>query len=632
MGRATMESEEDARAAAPTMPTITVTPPPLDVDDFEGRYALRTLLGRGGMGEVFLAKDRRIGREVALKATRSDGSEEIAQRFSRECRLQGQLEHPGLVPVYDVGRMPDGAPFFTMKRVRGVTLEDVLRGIAKDDPALVARFSRTRLLSIFGTISQTVHFAHRRGVIHRDLKPANVMLGDFGEIYVLDWGVAKVIASDDDETAPPSSDRATNSQPPTDMATSHGALLGTLGYMAPEQLKNASAVDARADVYALGAILCEVLTGERLHPAERAVDLAETTMASCAKRIRDLGAERAVPLELIELCVRATEPSLLDRFASAEDLVRAVERYLDGDRDLEARGKLAEHEAKGAALALENLQSDALELPAANAARAKALRRAGRALALDPSQPIAQDIVLRMMVWSPSRSDVPEEVTLATEQRFVKVFQRGALAGAMLYASWVPLVVFLLFTKPTAYEPLVTWLCALLVAVATQLANARSDRRSARLYFVALVASLGACFASSRLVGPYLIVPGIVTLTVMVFVLLGKPSWHVATALLGFAFLIAPAALESLEVLPVTTTFDQAGMHVRSAAVELDPAVANSGLAIGMGIILTVLCIAARWVQRLLVESTRNAALEAWKLSSLVPRATSERAPPSSRL
>jgi eukaryotic-like serine/threonine-protein kinase len=632
MGRATMESDDEARAAAPTMPTITVTPPPLDVDGFEGRYALRTLLGRGGMGEVFLAKDRRIGREVALKATRSDGSEEIAQRFSRECRLQGQLEHPGLVPVYDVGRMPDGAPFFTMKRVRGVTLEDVLRGIAKDDLAVIARFSRTRLLSIFATISQTVHFAHRRGVIHRDLKPANVMLGDFGEIYVLDWGVAKVVASDDAEPAPPSSDRGTPSQPPDDMATSYGALLGTLGYMAPEQLKNASDVDARADVYALGAILCEILTGERLHPAERAVDLAESTLASSAKRIRDLGAERSVPLELVELCVRATEPSLVDRVASAEDLVRAVERYLDGDRDLEARAKLAEHEAKSAALALENLQSDAMELPAANAARAKALRRAGRALALDPSQPIAQDIVLRMMVWSPSRTDVPEEVARASEQRFVRVFQRGALAGAMLYASWVPLVVFLLFTKPKAYEPLITWLCALLVAVATQLANARSERRSARLFFLALVASLGACFASSRLVGPYLLVPGVVTLTVMVFVLLGKPSWHVATAVLGFAFLIAPAALESLRVLPVTTTFDQAGMHVQSAAVELDPGVANSGLAIGMGIVLTVLCIAARWVQRMLVESTRNAALEAWKLSSLVPRATSERAPPSSRL
>jgi eukaryotic-like serine/threonine-protein kinase len=633
MGRATLESDDDSRAAAaPTMPTITVTPPPLDVDDFDGRYALRTLLGRGGMGEVFLAKDRRIGREVALKATRSDGSEEITQRFSRECRLQGQLEHPGLVPVYDVGRMPDGAPFFTMKRVRGVTLEDVLRGLAKDDRAMKTRFSRARLLSIFATICQTVHFAHRRGVIHRDLKPANVMLGDFGEIYVLDWGVAKVIASDGDEDPPPSSDRAVDSVPPDDMATSHGALLGTLGYMAPEQLRNAAGVDARADVYALGTILCEMLTGERMHPAERAVDLAETTMGSCAKRIRELGADRGVPLELVELTVRATEPNRVDRIASAEDLVRAVERYLDGDRDLEARAKLAESEARGAAVALENLQSDAVELPAANAARAKALRRAGRALALDPSQPIAQDIVLRMMVWSPPRSDLPEEVARATEQRFLHVFKRGALAGTLLYAAWFPLVLFLLFTKPKAYEPLVTWFVTLVVAVLTQFANARAQRRSARLYFLALVASLTACFASSRLVGPYLMVPGVVTLTVMVFVLLGKPSWHVATALIGFVFLIAPAVFESTGVLPATTTFDANGMHVRSIAVDLDPAVANSGLAIGMGIILTVLCVAARFVQRLVVENSRNAALEAWKLSSLVPRATSERAPPSSRL
>ncbi|MBL8740459.1 MAG: serine/threonine protein kinase, partial [Myxococcales bacterium] len=360
MGRATLDSDDDARGGAPTMPTITVTPPPLDVEGFDGRYALRTLLGRGGMGEVFLAKDRRIGREVALKATRSDGSEEIAQRFSRECRLQGQLEHPGLVPVYDVGRMPDGAPFFTMKRVRGVTLEDVLRGLAKDDQATKARFSRTRLLSVFATICQTVHFAHRRGVIHRDLKPANVMLGDFGEIYVLDWGVAKVVATDVEEEPPPSSDRRGDGALPDDMATSHGALLGTLGYMAPEQLRNASGVDLRADIYALGAILFEILTGERLHPAERAVDLAETTMLPCAKRIRDLGAERGLPLELIELTVRATDPSLEARIASAEHLVRAVERYLDGDRDLEARAKLAEQEAKSAALALQQLERDAI--------------------------------------------------------------------------------------------------------------------------------------------------------------------------------------------------------------------------------------------------------------------------------
>ena len=127
-------------------------------------------------------------------------------------------------------------------------------------------------------------------------------------------------------------------------------------------------------------------------------------------------------------------------------------------------------------------------------------------------------------------------------------------------------------------------------------------------------------------------VPGVVTMTVMVFVLLGKPSWHVATAIIGFAFLVAPAVLESTGLMPVTTTFDQNGMHVQSTAVQLDPAVANSGLVIGMGMILFILCLAARWVQRMLVENSRNAALEAWKLSSLVPRATSERAPPSSKL
>jgi hypothetical protein len=202
-------------------------------------------------------------------------------------------------------------------------------------------------------------------------------------------------------------------------------------------------------------------------PAERAVDSAETTMASCAKRIRDLVPTRRASSHRV--CVRLpSQPARPLRLSGRS--VRAVERYLDGDRDLEARGKLAEHEANGAALALENLQSDALELPAANAARAKALRRAGRALALDPSQPIAQDIVLRMMVWSPSRSDVPEEVTLATEQRFVKVFQRGALAGPCCMRLGFRSSSFCSHQADGVRA--VTWLCALVVR--SRPANARS--------------------------------------------------------------------------------------------------------------------------------------------------------------
>ena len=265
---------------------------------------------------------------------------------------------------------------------------------------------------------------------------------------MLDWGVAKVIASDpeSDEPAPPSSERGAKSEPSDDMATSHGALLGTLGYMAPEQLKNASVVDARADVYALGAILCEILTSERLHPAERAVDLAETTMVSCAKRIRDLSAERTVPLELIELTVRATEPNLVDRVGSAEELVRAVERYLDGDRDLEARAKLRST-AKSAALALRTCRRH--RRPArGQPARAKALRRADARCA----RPVTTDRARHRAahdVWSPPRSDVPKRCT-RDRASVVRVFQRARLR-APCSTDLESRSSFALPTKPKAY-------------------------------------------------------------------------------------------------------------------------------------------------------------------------------------
>jgi len=633
-GRLAIEDLDEGSTAA-TLPTITVTPPPLDADDFDGRYTLRTLLGRGGMGEVFLAKDRRIGREVALKATRSDGSDEVGQRFSRECRLQGQLEHPGLVPVYDVGKMPDGAPFFTMKRVRGVTLEDVLSALAKGDTGMSARFSRTRLLAVFVTICQTVHFAHRRGVIHRDLKPANVMLGDFGEVYVLDWGVAKVVASDEEEPAPPSPREDT---PPGDadvgVSTSHGALLGTLGYMAPEQLKNAVFADARADVYSLGAILLELLTGERLHAGARGVDLMESTLASTERRVRTTTGEHNVPLELIELTVRATDPDLDRRLGSAEDFVRALERYLDGDRDLEARAKLAEAEARNAIAALDKLESlEAVPGPDAIATRAKALRRAGRALALDPSQATAQDVVLRLMVWSPPGGDEPADVSRETERRFSRAYQRGALAGMLLYASWLPLAAFLLLSRPLDSTPVWTWLAMVVLATVALALNAWSERPTAVRYFAALVACLLACFAATRIVGPYVLVPGLVTLTVMIFMLLARPSWHPGTVALGFLGLVLPGLLEALQLVTITTRFDADGMHVQSPSVRLDPAIASVSLLLGMALLLAVLCLAARWVQRLLLESARKAALEAWKLASLVPRgAVVENAPPSSRV
>src|SRR6185436_15579595 len=214
------------------------------------RYREHGLLGRGGMGEIMLVEDAAIGREIAVKtiAAKLAGSRSMRERFLREVRIQGQLEHPSIVPVYDVGVDASGNDYFTMKRIAGRTLATVLRALAANDAGARQEFPRNALLAVFRQICLAIAFAHSRGAIHRDLKPANVMVGDFGEVYVLDWGIARLATEPD----PPPSDEQ---------------VLGTPGYMAPEQLEDPAQADDRSDVYALGAILFEILALEPWHPA-----------------------------------------------------------------------------------------------------------------------------------------------------------------------------------------------------------------------------------------------------------------------------------------------------------------------------------------------------------------------------
>jgi serine/threonine protein kinase len=203
-------------------------PPALD------RYEFHEELGRGGMGIVVRAIDRELQREVAIKVlnARTPG---LADRLRQEARILGRLEHPGIVPIHDIGTLPDGRLFYVMKLVRGERL----------DHHAVRTIALTARLRIIDRLCDAVAFAHAHGVIHRDLKPQNVMIGAFGEVLVLDWGVAKVR----DRTAP------TGASDPGPVGTEHGAVLGTPGYMAPEQAAGEAHVDERADVYAVGAML-----------------------------------------------------------------------------------------------------------------------------------------------------------------------------------------------------------------------------------------------------------------------------------------------------------------------------------------------------------------------------------------
>src|SRR5438067_11216377 len=195
-------------------------------------YEVSEVLGRGGMGEVVLAYDTEIGRGVAIKHMLDASSEVARERFLREAKIQARLDHPAIVPVYEVGR-----DSFTMKRLAGTTLLDVIvKGSA----------TRQRMLRAFVDVCLAVELAHSRGVVHRDLKPANIMLGDFGEVYVLDWGIARIAGEE--------ASRASFSDIDTieGGATMVGAVLGTPGYMSPEQVRGDADLDGRGDVYSLG--------------------------------------------------------------------------------------------------------------------------------------------------------------------------------------------------------------------------------------------------------------------------------------------------------------------------------------------------------------------------------------------
>jgi serine/threonine-protein kinase len=291
------------------------------------RYKIGELLGAGGVGLVTSALDRTIGRTVAVKTLKAgrDSEPQVSRRFIDEAHVTAQLEHPNIVPVYDMGWLPDGQPYYTMRIVKRQSLRDVLAR-----PDLKAQWPLIRLLGAFIQISRALSYAHARGILHHDIKPENVLLGDFGEVYLADWGLAKPM-SDVTLEIPSIRDGAS---PRTGTASSQTS--GTPGYIAPEVLRHEPDLDGRSDLFALGVVLYELLTG--VHPFDVGTGAAAMILATIdrtPKRPRDVVA--SCPLLLEDLCLKMLSKNRADRPASADDVTREVEAFLEGAKERERR-------------------------------------------------------------------------------------------------------------------------------------------------------------------------------------------------------------------------------------------------------------------------------------------------------
>jgi len=318
------------------------------------RYELGDEIARGGMGVIYRATDTAFAREVAVKVlTDKFGAESGAsRRFSDEARITGQLQHPAIPPIHDLGIFPDGRQFLVMKLIKGNTLEELLK--VRSDPSI----ERGRFVAVFEQVCQALAYAHAHDVIHRDLKPANVMVGSFGEVQVMDWGLAKVLGlrvTEQTDPAETCSNTAIQSLRDSDSSvTQAGSVLGTPAYMPPEQAIGAiTRIDARSDVFGLGAILAVILTGKPPFAASSVettrLQAAQGNVEECHARLDASGAEP----DLVSLCKRCLSKKPGDRPADAGEVARAVAALRAAANERARQAELDRVKAEGDKVAAE---------------------------------------------------------------------------------------------------------------------------------------------------------------------------------------------------------------------------------------------------------------------------------------
>ena len=569
--------------------------------DIAPRYAVKGTLGKGGMGEVRLCHDARVGRDVAVKvAHRADAGAELRARFLREARVQGQLEHPAIVPVYDLEVFADGSAYFAMKRVRGRTLSSILAALGRDDEEVAARFPLRRLLAAFTTVCLAVEYAHGKGVVHRDIKPANIMLGDYGEVYLLDWGLAKIVGDAEDDVV------VDGAPADADGATGHGAVLGTPGWMAPEQIDPSIApVGPAADVYALGAVLFEIVALRRYVEGKGVAETTLRTLQGGDPRPSVHAARPDAPAALDDACARALALAPADRWPSARALHDAVDAFLSGEEDRERRRAAARVHVEHAARRGDGVDE-----------RAAALRDLGSALALDPENTDARRELLRLMTSLPSA--VPDAVVARVHEDETERVRAIARLRAAVGLAFVPFVAIFVVLEPALHA---TFGLAFGAILTSCLMNARSAKKrapGAGEQMLAYAVYLFGVACLGGIAGPLVVVPTLLAAFAVEMQVHPDRRQRVFVLIASCATLAIAFGVEMTGVLPPSYELVDGEWTIRSRMTSLQPATLWLVFLASLATIVTPSLFVGQ-VRGALARADARRHVQAWQLERMVP-------------